>query len=76
MTSSGTSTYEFRVQGHLDDHWSSWLGGLTLVHHDDGTSTLRGTFADQAQLHGALARLRDLGAPLLSVRAVEGTAPR
>jgi hypothetical protein len=63
-------TYEFRVDGHLDDHWSAWLG-LTLVRHDNGTSTLTGPLADQAQLHGVLARLRDIGATLLSVRTVE-----
>jgi hypothetical protein len=63
--------YEFRVEGHLDDHWSAWLGDLTLVRHDDGTSTLAGAMADQAQLHGVLGRLRDIGATLLSVRALE-----
>ncbi len=61
-------TYEFRVEGHLDDHWSPWLGGLALTHHADGTSTLTGPVADQAQLHGILARLRDIGATLLSLR--------
>jgi hypothetical protein len=65
------TTYEFRVDGHLDDHWAAWLGDLTLVRHDDGTSTLTGPVADQAQLHGVLTRLRDIGATLLSLRAVE-----
>ena len=63
-------TYEFRVQGHLDDHWSAWLGELTITRHHDGTSTLTGPVADQAQLHSLLARLRDIGATLLSVNAV------
>ena len=61
--------YEFRVAGHLDDHWASWLGDLTLTRDDDGTSTLTGTVADQAQLHGVLDRLRDIGATLLAVHA-------
>ena len=65
-----TSTrYEFRVAGHLDDHWASWLGDLTLTRGDDGTSSLTGTVADQAQLHGVLDRLRDVGATLLAVHA-------
>lgn len=71
--STGTAlTYEFRVEGQLDDHWSAWLGDLTLVRHDDGTSTLTAGVADQAQLHGLLARLRDIGVTLLSLRAIEG----
>jgi hypothetical protein len=68
--------YEFRVAGHLDDHWSAWLGELSITRHHDGTSTLAGPVADQARLHGVLARLRDIGATLLSLNALEGPAPR
>jgi RimJ/RimL family protein N-acetyltransferase len=72
---AGTSTtYEVRVAGHLDDHWSTWLEDLTLVRHDDGTTLLTGTHADQSQLHGLLARIRDLGAPLLSLTTVDSPA--
>jgi hypothetical protein len=74
MTTSRTLTYEFRVEGHLDDHWSAWLGELTITRHHDGTSTLAGPVADQAQLHGLLARLRDIGVILLSLNTLE--APR
>ncbi|HET7329121.1 MAG TPA: hypothetical protein VFJ14_17760 [Nocardioidaceae bacterium] len=69
--SSTSMLYEFRVAGHLDDHWASWLGALTLTHGEDGTSTLTGTVADQAQLHGVLDRLRDIGATLLAVHATD-----
>ena len=60
--------YEFRVAGHLDAHWSSWLCDLTLLRHPDGTSTLTGPLADQSQLYGVLTHLRDMGATLLSVQ--------
>jgi hypothetical protein len=63
--------YELRLQGHLGQHWSTWFSGLTLTHEDDGTTTLRGAVIDQAQLHGMLAKIRDLGATLLSVTAAE-----
>lgn len=63
--------YELRVGGHLDRHWSAWFGGLTLVHEDDGTTTLRGAVADQAQLHGLLTKVRDLGTPLISVTPLD-----
>ncbi|HYU86459.1 MAG TPA: GNAT family protein [Kribbellaceae bacterium] len=73
--SISTSTlYKFRVSGHLDDHWAEWLGDLTLSRDDDETSTLTGTIADQAQLHGVLGRLRDIGAALLAVHAIDDTA--
>jgi hypothetical protein len=68
---SGASTYELRVDGHLDDHWSAWLGNLSIARDDDGTSTLTGLVADQAQLHGLLAALRDMGATLLSLRVLD-----
>jgi hypothetical protein len=76
VTTSGAQTYEFRVAGHLDDHWSAWFGNLTIACPDDRTCTLTGPVTDQAQLHGILARLRDIGATLLSFHALDtnGTA--
>jgi hypothetical protein len=68
----GPRTYEFRIAGHLDDHWSAWFPNLAIARRDDGTSTLTGVVSDQAQLHGILALLRDIGAPLLSLRSLEG----
>lgn len=65
------TAYELRVRGHLDDRLASWLGDLTVVHHHDGTSTLTAAATDQARLHGLLAGLRDLGAPLVSLQSVE-----
>jgi RimJ/RimL family protein N-acetyltransferase len=70
-----TPTYEVRVAGHLDDHWATWLDDLSLVRHADGTTVLTGALADQPQLHGLLARIRDLGAPLLSVSTVDTPGP-
>jgi hypothetical protein len=69
-----TTTYEIRVAGHLDDHWAAVFGDLALVRLDDGTTSLTGR-VDQAQLHGVLARVRDVGVPLLTVRPLT-TAPR
>jgi RimJ/RimL family protein N-acetyltransferase len=67
--------YELVVHGHLDGHWSDALGQLALRHGVDGTTTLTGAVEDQAQLHGILIRLRDLGAPLVSVCAVPEVVP-
>jgi hypothetical protein len=62
--------YELRIEGHLDQHWAAWFGGLTLTCEDDGTTTLRGAVTDQAELHGLLAKVRDLGATLVSVVSI------
>jgi hypothetical protein len=70
--------YELRVAGHLDERWAGWFAGLVLTHEDDGTTALRGPVVDQAELHGHLARVRDLGATLVAVTAitaVDGQGP-
>ncbi len=63
--------YELRIEGHLDEHWFDWFGGLSLIREGDGTTTLRGAVTDQAELHGLLAKVRDLGATLISVRTID-----
>lgn len=66
---STPARYEIRVAGHLDQRWSAWFGGMAITLEDDGTTTLVGSVADQAALHGLLARMRDIGAPLISINA-------
>lgn len=63
--------YELRVENHLDEHWSTWFDGMALIREDDGTTTLRGLVADQAALHGLLAKVRDLGTTLISVEVTD-----
>ena len=65
------TTYAIRVGGHLDDHWADWFGGAELRRDADGATTLLLAAADQAQLHGVLTSLRDLGAELLEVAVVD-----
>jgi hypothetical protein len=64
-------TYRIRVEGHLDDRWSEQLGNLVIQRQADGTTVLVGPVVDQAALHGVIARIRDLGLPLLAVDRVE-----
>ena len=64
------AVYEFRVQGRLDQRWSSWFNGLTISYEDEGITVLRGPLVDQAALHGVLIKVRDLALPLLSVNRV------
>ena len=62
--------YRFYVRGHLDDRWSEWLGDLSIERREDGSSVLSGPVPDQAALHGVIARIRDLGLPLLAMECV------
>jgi hypothetical protein len=67
--------YEIRLTGHLDAHWAAWFDGLSLSREGDGTTVISGPVADQAELHGVLQRVRDLGLPLVSVIRVEPDEP-
>ena len=67
--------YEIRIQGRLDDRWSAWFDGLDLSRTQDGATVLRGPIPDQAALHGLLAKLRDIGLPLLSVTRTDPLDP-
>lgn len=59
--------YRIELQSELDADWSSWLGNLEITHTGAGNTILNGELADQAALHGLLARIRDLGIPILYV---------
>ncbi len=63
--------YEIRVKGHIGDSWSAWFEGLSLCHAENGETVLRGCLVDQAALYGVLARIRDLGLPLVAVRRIQ-----
>jgi hypothetical protein len=62
--------YEFRVEGILDECWSGWFDGMQVTSQPDGVTVIAGPVTDQAALHGLLAKVRDLGLPLISVHRV------
>ena len=75
--------YEIRLEGRLHERWLAWFDGMTLISVPNPSSdtqasagqgvisVLRGPVADQAALHGMLARLRDFGMPLISIVRVD-----
>ena len=75
FTAQAPAVYQLRIAGHLDHHWSPWIGDLTLTHEDDGTTSLIGVVPDQAALHGLLTRIRDLGVTLISVAVIDPAKP-
>src|SRR5260221_264025 len=66
-----TEHYEIRLKGHLDNRWGDWFESMRLTHESDGTTILYGQVVDQAELHGLIRKVRDLGIPLISVSRVE-----
>jgi hypothetical protein len=66
--------YEIRVDGVLDSRWSAWFEGLEVTGDESGQTTIAGPVADQAALHGLLAKVRDLGLKLISVRTIDPSA--
>jgi hypothetical protein len=59
--------YQIRVKGRLDQTWSAWFEGLEIIAHVNQETILAGWVADQAALHGLLAKIHNLGLPLLAV---------
>ena len=73
----GDDWYRIRLQGRLDARWATWFDEMQLSCDEDGTTLLQGRVPDQAALHGLLAKIRDMGLPLLSVvRGSPGTSIR
>jgi len=60
-------TYRIEVAGQLNEGWSDWFDGFTIVQETKAKTILTGRVSDQAALHGLLTRIRDLGLPLLMV---------
>jgi len=65
--------YEICVEGHLQLRWSSWLYNMQITHLPDGTTSLVGRLPDDAAVYGLLAKLRDLGLTLISLRRLPGS---
>jgi hypothetical protein len=62
--------YEIRIGGVLDRRWAGWFDGLQVTSDAAGQTLIAGPVVYQAALHGLLAKVRDLGLPLLSVRRI------
>ena len=67
---NGHVRYRVVIRGRLGDYLSGVIDHLE-VDPRPGQTSLTGNFADQAQLHGLLDQLRDLGIHLISVNPVD-----
>lgn len=59
--------YRLVLRGELDDRFAYLFNGLELE-RVAGTTVLSGSVVDQAQLHGYIARVEELGLELVSIR--------
>lgn len=70
-TGDRSSTYQVRLQGHLDERWLRWFEDLQVSPQPEGETVISGVM-DQAALHGLLNRIRDVGLELISVQRQTG----
>ena len=64
------AVYQITVKGHLDSQWSTWFDNMLITNEANGEAVLCGPLADQSALYGVLAKVRNLGLPLLAVTTV------
>ena len=65
------AVYQIRVKGNLENKWSEWFDGFSITPQTNAETVLTGVVADQAALHGLLAKVRDLGLPLIEVKRLK-----
>lgn len=67
-------TYELVVRGELGDHFGVLFDGMAIQRRE-GTTVLTGPVRDQAQLHGVIDRIQELGLELVSVNRSDAPRP-
>ena len=68
---SRAAEYRLVVRGELDDRFAYLFNGLDFE-RVSGTTVLSGQVIDQAQLHGYIARVEELGLELVSIKQTAG----
>ena len=66
------TNYKIRVAGSFDEDWLAyWFEEFEVTQQTDAETNLTGPVADEAALHGLLAKVRDLGLKLLLLERME-----
>ena len=71
--SPGT-TYELVLRGEISDHFQVLFDGMRVT-RSEGHTVLTGRVRDQAQLHGVIERIQELGIELVSVNRLDDSRP-
>lgn len=69
-TWNGPAFYQVKAVGRLGSQWTHWFEDLS-VECQGKITIISGRIIDQSALHGLLAKIRDLGMPIVSVRRFE-----
>lgn len=65
--------YRIKIRGRLAPGWGAEFEGFEMS-FEEGDTVLTGPVVDQAELHGRLARIRDLNWTLLLVECLDPPA--
>jgi hypothetical protein len=68
------AAYQLVIRGELDERYGYLFEGMQME-RSEGKTTFSGTVRDQAQLHGLIERVEELGLDLLSVQQVDTSRP-
>jgi len=63
-------SYVIRVKNNIAMHWVNFFEGWSITNQKNGEVLLSSSNVDQARLHGALNKIRDLNLTLLSVKRI------
>ena len=69
----GGAKYRLVVRGELDARYGCLFDGMEMA-CVDGTTVVTGSVRDQAQLHGFIERIEELGLELLEIQQVVSAA--
>lgn len=69
-TWNGPALYQIKAVGRLVSQWTNWFEDLSVECRVKMT-VISGRIIDQSALHGLLAKIRDLGMPIISVRSLD-----
>jgi hypothetical protein len=61
-----SATYRLAVRGELDERFAYLFDGMDME-RTRGETVLKGEVKDQAQLHGFIERIEELGLELISI---------
>jgi hypothetical protein len=67
-------TYELVLRGEIGDHFAVRFDGMRVTRRE-GHTILTGPVRDQAQLHGVIERIQELGIELVSVNPLDASRP-
>ena len=62
--------YEIRIKEEIREKSLTWFEEFAITRTTSGETLLTGPIADQAALHGLLAKIRDLNLTLISVNRI------